>query len=211
MIRVLLADDHPVVRKGLSQIVAEHRDMVVVGEAGDGAAVLQSISRLAVDVLVLDINMPGRSGLEVLREVKQLQPRLPVLVLSVHPEDQLAVRALMAGASGYLNKDSAPEDLVKAIRKVFAGGKFVTPTLAEALVANLQMESIDTPPHKTLSDREYSVMLRIASGKAVSEIASELCLSVKTVSTYRARILEKMNMKTNADLTRYAIHNGLVE
>lgn len=210
MIRVLIADDHPVVRRGLCQIVAEQSDMSVAGEAADGGEVMHILYREVPDILLLDINMPGRSGLEVLREVRQHYPRLPVLVLSVHPEDQIAVRALRAGASGYLTKDSAPDQLVHAIRKVTSGGKFLTPAAAEALVGSLQQDA-EKLPHEALSDREYSVFLLLASGKRVSQIGAGLSLSVKTVSTYRTRILDKMNMKTNAELTRYALLNRLVE
>jgi two-component system, NarL family, invasion response regulator UvrY len=161
------------------------------------------------NVIVLDINMPGRSGLEVLKELKREQPKLPILVLSVHPEEQYGIRVLKAGAAGYLTKDSAPDELVSAIRKVHRGGRYVSPSLAEALVLELGVES-DRPRHKTLSDREYQVMTMIASGKTVGEIGEELSLSVKTISTYRARILEKMKMRTNAELTHYAIQNQLL-
>ena len=209
MIRVLIADDHPIVRRGLRQIVADEPDMTVVADTGDGREVLRLVDEQALDVIVLDINMPGLSGLEVLSQLKQRQQRLPVLVLSVHPEGELAMRVLKAGASGYLNKEIAPEELTKAIRLVVSGKKYVSATLGELLVNSLERGS--DPPHSTLSDREYQVFTLIASGKTVSEIAAEIALSVKTVSTYRARILEKMSMRTNAELTHYAVRNRLVE
>ncbi|MFN7925000.1 MAG: response regulator transcription factor [Bryobacteraceae bacterium] len=204
MIRVLIADDHPIVRKGLVQILAEQGDLQIVGEARNVAEVMEHLSRSVPDVLMLDVNMPGRSGLDAIRDIKQLCPRLPILVLSIHPEDQLAVRTLAAGASGYLNKESAPDLLVAALRKLHSGGKWVSPALAEALVASIQQPE-SAEPHRLLSDREYTVLVKIASGRTVSQIAEELNLSVKTVSTYRARVLEKMNMSTNAELTRYAL------
>jgi two-component system, NarL family, invasion response regulator UvrY len=209
MIRVLIADDHPIVRKGLRQIVADEPDMTVVADTGDGREVLRLVDEQALDVILLDINMPGLSGLEVLSQLKQRQQRLPVLVLSVHPEGELAMRVLKAGASGYLNKEIAPEELTKAIRLVVGGKKYVSATLGELLVNSLERGS--DPPHSALSDREYQVFTLIASGKTVSEIAAEIALSVKTVSTYRARILEKMSMRTNAELTHYAVRNRLVE
>jgi two-component system invasion response regulator UvrY len=209
MIRVLIADDHPIVRRGLRQIVADEPDMTVVADTGDGREVLRLVDEQALDVIVLDINMPGLSGLEVLSQLKQRQQRLPVLVLSVHPEGELAMRVLKAGASGYLNKEIAPEELTKAIRLVVSGKKYVSATLGELLVNSLERGS--DPPHSLLSDREYQVFTLIASGKTVSEIALEIALSVKTVSTYRARILEKMSMRTNAELTHYAVRNRLVE
>jgi DNA-binding NarL/FixJ family response regulator len=210
MIRIVIADDHAIVRRGLKQIVDEEPDLQVIGEAADAAEVLGLLRRDDADVLVLDINMPGRSGLEVLSDVKQRWPKLPVLVLSVHPEEQYAMRVLKAGAAGYLTKDSAPDELVRALRKVHAGGKYVSPALAERLASALQPDS-ELPPHERLTDREYQVLCLIGSGKTVSEIADQLALSVKTISTYRARLLEKMNLKTNAELTHYAIRNRLVE
>jgi len=209
MIKILIADDHAIVRRGLKQIVSEQTDMIVGGEAENAREVLEMVRSNKWNVIVLDINMPGRSGLEILKELKREQPKLPVLVLSVHPEDQYGIRVLRAGAAGYLTKDSAPDELVKAIRKVHRGGRYISPSLAEALVLELGVES-DRPPHKTLSDREYQVMTMIASGKTVGEIGEELSLSVKTISTYRARVLEKMRMRTNAELTHYAIQNQLL-
>jgi two-component system invasion response regulator UvrY len=206
---VLIADDHAIVRRGLKQILAETSDIVVAGEAADGREVLSKLTEADWDVLVLDINMPGRSGLDILRDIKLLRPRLPVLILSVHAEEQMATRMLKAGASGYLNKESAPEELVNAIRKVHAGGKYVSATQAERMISDLTTGT-GKLPHELLSDREYEILCLIASGKTPSQIARQLSLSVKTVSTYRTRLLEKMNLETSAQLTHYAIKNGLV-
>ena len=184
--------------------------MLIVGEATNGAEALEKARSEACDVLVLDMAMPGPSGLDILKEVRATHPNLPVLILSMHPEEQFAVRLLKAGASGYLNKESAPEELVKAIRKVVAGGKYVSPVLAERLALDISADS-NRPLHATLSDREFQVMCLMASGKTVTEIAEALSLSVKTVSTYRGRILEKMNLTTNAEVIRYAIQNHLVD
>jgi DNA-binding NarL/FixJ family response regulator len=209
---ILIVDDHAVVRKGLVQILSEQYDDLDVVEATDARGALEAVSSRALDVVVLDISMPGRSGLDVLKEIKREQPDVPVLVLSMHPEEQFAVRVLRAGASGYLTKQTAPNELVNAIRKVTAGGTYVSASLAELLAQDLQRDDgNDADPHKRLSDREYEVMLMIASGKAVSEIADELSLSVKTISTYRTRILDKIHMKSNAEITRYAITRGLVD
>jgi DNA-binding NarL/FixJ family response regulator len=198
------------VRQGLKQILSEEPDIEVVGEAQNSQEVLELVQKQDWDIVILDITMPGRGGIDVLKELKHQYPKLPVLMLSVHPEDQYAVRALKAHASGYMTKDSAPEELVKAIRKILRGGKYISSTLAEKLAFDLETET-EKPLHETLSDREHQVLLMIASGKTVSEIAKELSLSVKTIDTYRARILEKMKMKTNAELTHYAIKNKLVE
>ncbi len=208
MIRVLIADDHAIVRKGFLQIVNETPDMRVVGEAANGQEVLEKVREMDCDVLVLDISMPRFSGLESLREIRYLRPELPVLILSMHSEDQYAIRSLKAGAAGYLNKETAVEELVTAIRKVVSGGKYLSVSAAEKIALEIGNSS-DKPPHERLSNREYSVLLMIGSGKSISEIADDLSLSVKTVSTYRTRILEKMNMKTNADLIRYVIENDL--
>jgi two-component system invasion response regulator UvrY len=208
MLRVLIADDHAVVRRGLQQIVTESSPMFEVEEASDSEEVLVKLNQKKCDCLVLDISMPGRSGLDILHELRHLYPNLPVLILSMHPEDQYAVRVLKAGAAGYLVKDSAPDELVAAIRRVVDGGKYVSATLAEKLALGLA-GSIDKPAHEVLSDREYSVFLKIGSGMAVGEIADELGLSVKTVSTYRTRILEKMGLKGNAEIIRYVVDNGL--
>lgn len=209
MIKILVADDHTIVREGLKQIVGDVGDMTVADEAANGQEALQKIREGDYDVVLLDISMPGRSGLEVLKDIRAERPKLPVLILSMHSEEQYAVRALRAGASGYLTKASAPDELIGAIRKVSRGRKYVTASLAEKLALELDAD-VQKPPHEMLSDREYQVMLMLASGKTVKEIADELCLSVKTISTYRSRILEKMNMKKNAELTLYAIQNSLV-
>ena len=210
MIKVLVVDDHPIVRQGLKQILSEEPDMAVLGEAQNSQEVLELVHNQDWDIVVLDITMPGRGGLDVLKELRHERPKLPVLMLSVHPEDQYAVRTLKAGAAGYMTKESAPEELVRAIRKILHGGKYVSSTLAEKLAFHLEAET-EKPPHDSLSDREYQVMLMIASGKRTGAIAEEMSLSVKTVSTYRARILEKMGMNGNADLTYYVFKNRLLD
>ena len=209
MIRVLIVDDHAIVRRGLRELLSDEFRGAAFGEASNAQQALEQISKKEWDVALLDITLPGRSGLDLLKEVKAARPRLPVLVLSVHPEDQFAVRVLKAGAEGYLTKESAPEELVNAIRKILDGGQYVSPTLAEKLALGLRKDSARAP-HETLSDREYQIMCCIASGKTVTEIAGELTLSPKTISTYRARILEKLGVKNNAEIIRYAIRNGLV-
>ncbi len=209
MIRILIADDHPIVRQGLKQILTEEPDMGEFGEAKNSQEVLDLVRENDWDVVILDITMPGRGGLDTLKEIRSERPKLPVLILSIHPEDQYAVRALKAGAAGYMTKESAPDDLIKAIRKVLKGGKYISPSLAENLALFLERDD-QKAPHENLSDREYQVMCMIASGKKVKEIAENLSLSVKTISTYRARILEKMKMKSNADLIHYAIQNRLL-
>lgn len=209
MIRILVADDHAIVRRGLRQIVADESDMEVVGEAQTTQEILDLARQEEWDVIVLNISMPGRGGFEALKALKQTHSKRPVLVLSMYPEDQFAVRAFRAGAAGYMIKESAPEELVQAIRKVVRGGKYVSPSLAEKLAAELG-EDAERPPHEALSEREYHVLRLLASGKTVTQIAAEMSLSVKTISTYRARLLEKMRMKTNAEVTRYAIENRLV-
>jgi DNA-binding NarL/FixJ family response regulator len=208
--RILIADDHAVVRHGIRQILADEFRRAVFGEACDAREALARIWKEVWDVVVLDITMPGGSGLEVLGEIKKSRPNLPVLVLSMHPENQFAVRVLRRGASGYMTKESAPAELVSAIKKVIAGGRYVSAALAEKLASYLNADT-QKPPQELLSDREFQVLRLIASGKAVSEIAKELSLSVKTISTYRARILEKMGMKNNAELMYYAIQHRLVE
>lgn len=210
MIRLFIADDHPVVRAGLRGIVDGEPDFEVVGEAYDGGDMLARIGRTPAEVLLLDVSMPGPGFLEVLRGLRQDHPRVAVLVLSVHPEDQYAVRALRAGAAGYLTKDHSPEELVAAIRKVHRGGKYVSPSLAERLAVGLEIGASDSP-HEQLSNREYDVLCLLGSGRTVKEIASRLALSPKTVSTYRARVLEKMKLATNADLVRYAAQHGLIK
>jgi len=208
--RILLTDDHAVVRQGLKQILAAEFKKAEFGEAGNASEAIEKIWRESWDVAVLDVSMPGRSGLEVLKEIKRSRPRLPVLVLSMHPEDQFAVRLLKAGAAGYMTKESAPAELVGAVKKVMAGGRYVSPALAEKMASYLAVD-VQTPPHERLSDREFLVLRLIASGKPVSAIAKELSLSVKTISTYRTRILQKMGMANSAELTHYAIQNHLVE
>jgi two-component system, NarL family, invasion response regulator UvrY len=210
MIKVCVVDDHAVIREGLKRIIAENSGMVVTAEASDGNEAIRVIQSQPCDVVLLDITMPNKSGLDVLKQLHFHSPRLPVLVLSMHSEDQYAVRVLRAGAAGYLTKESAPQKLIQAIRKVVRGGKYVSQTLAEKLVYDLNADS-SKAAHEILSDREYQVLCMIASGKTVTMIAEELELSVKTVSTYRVRILEKLNMKNNAELTRYAIKEGLVD
>jgi len=210
MIKVVVVDDHAVVREGLKRIIAESGGMVVSGEAADGHEAMQVIKKDPCDVVLLDITMPNKSGLDVLKELHAESPRLPVLVLSMHPEDQYAMRVLRAGAAGYVTKESAPAKLVQAIRKVVRGGKYVSPSLAEKLVYDLGTQT-DKAPHEILSDREYQVLCMIGSGKTVTQIAEELTLSVKTISTYRVRILEKLRMNNNAEITRYAIKEGLVD
>jgi two-component system invasion response regulator UvrY len=210
MIRILIADDHPIVRAGLKQILAEASDIEVAAEAGDGHELLRRIREGGIDVALLDISMPGLTGLDALKQIKIENPSLPILVLSMHPEDQYGIRVLKAGAAGYLMKSAAPDQLIGAIRKVQRGGRYVSPDLAEKIAFDLQAGASGLP-HEALSDREYQVMCMIASGKTVKQIAAELALSEKTVSTYRARILEKMNMKTNSELTHYAIKLDLVD
>ena len=209
-VRILIADDHTVVRRGLREILAEEFRPSEFGEAEDGPQTLKLVSKRKWDVVLLDITMPGMSGLDVLKNLRSVRPNLPVLVLSMHPEDQYALRALKAGASGYLTKETAAEDLVTAVRKVLSGGKYVSESLAEGLAFRLA-DDYEGPPHEKLSDREHQVMLMLGCGKAVSEIADELSLSVAAVSTYRRRVLNKMGMKTNAELMRYAIENELVD
>jgi DNA-binding NarL/FixJ family response regulator len=210
MLRIIIADDHPIVRAGLKQIMAEASDLVVAAEADNGRELLNQVRREPYDVILLDISMPGMDGVDVLKQLKVELPHIPVIILTVHPEAQYALRVLKAGASGYLTKESVPSELIQAIRKVHRGGKYITPALAEKIAFALSGET-NKLPHETLSDREFQVLNLIASGKTVTEIAEELALSVKTISTYRTRILEKMQMKTNAELTHYAIQNRLVD
>jgi DNA-binding NarL/FixJ family response regulator len=210
MIRVLVADDHTIVREGLKQILAKSGDLEVAGEASNGNDVLKMVRAQPWDVLVTDMSMPGRSGIELIKLVKETCPKLPVLVLSMYGEEQYAVRAIRAGASGYLNKESASEQLVTAIRKIASGGIHVSPAVAEALFNNVRGGS-STQPHEQLSDREFQVLQFIAGGKSVADIAAVLNLSPKTVSTHKTRILEKMNMTNQAELIRYAIEHRLVD
>lgn len=209
MIRILIADDHAVVRQGLIQIVSDTSDIVVSDEASNGREVLTKTSKNKYDVVVLDIAMPDISGLDILNEIKKENPGLPVLMLSIYPEEQYAVRALKAGASGYLTKKVAPKELIRAIRKVYSGGKYITSTLAERLA--LYLAEGEKPPHESLSDREFQVMFMIAEGKRIKDIAKALFISDKTVSSYKSRIFEKMGMTSNAELTRYAIKHGLID
>jgi two-component system invasion response regulator UvrY len=209
MIHVLVADDHPLIRSGLRHVLAEQPDFAPPGEAEDAQEAIQQIGQQTWDLLILDIGMPGQSGLELIPELRRRYPELPILILSAYPEQQFALRALKAGASGYLTKADAPAELIRAIRHVVSGKKYVSPAIAETLAHSLSWGS-DQVSHDLLSDREFQVMCRIAAGKTVSEVAQDLRLSVKTVSTYRARALEKMNMRTNAQFTQYAIRLGLI-
>jgi len=206
---ILVVDDHAVVRQGVRQILSEQFQDAVIGEAASAQEMMEQMRRHNWDVVVLDVGMPGKSGLDALKDLKQASPKLPVLVLSAYPEDQLARRMLKAGAAGYLNKDSAPNELVRALRKILGGGKFVSAAVAELLASNLD-DHCEKPLHEQLSDREYQVMCLIAVGKSLKEIADDLCVGVSTINTYRARILEKMQLRNNTELTHYAIENRLV-
>ncbi|RMG74768.1 MAG: DNA-binding response regulator [Nitrospirae bacterium] len=207
--RILIADDHTIVREGIKQILTDRGNCYEVDEASDGHEALKKINSRSYDLLILDISMPGLNGLDALKQIKYSHPELPVLILSMYPERQYAIRVLRAGASGYLGKDSAPELLFKAIDKILAGGKFISESLAERLAVEL-VSGGERLPHERLSDREYQVFSMIASGMSLSEIADKLALSVKTVSTYRARILEKMGLRNNAEIIHYAIKNNLI-
>jgi len=209
MIKILIADDHTIFREGLKHILAEYPDLVVADEANNGQEVLDKIWKNNYDMVLLDITMPGMTGLEVLKQLKNDKPKLPVLILSMHPEEQYAIRVLRAGASGYLTKESAPDELITAIRKISQGRKYITSSLAERLATEVEADS-EKPLHDILSDREYQVLRMIAAGKTVKHIAKELSLSIKTVSTYRARIMEKMKMKTNAEVMHYVIKHQLL-
>lgn len=209
MTHILVVDDHAVVRQGVRQILSEQFQEAIVGEAASAQEMMEQMRRHNWDVVVLDVGMPGKSGLDALKDLKQASPKLPVLVLSAYPEDQLARRMLKAGAAGYLNKDSAPNELVRALRKILGGGKFVSAAVAELLASNLD-DHCEKPLHEQLSDREYQVMCLIAVGKSLKEIADDLCVGVSTINTYRARILEKMQLRNNTELTHYALENRLV-
>lgn len=212
MIRVLIADDHAIVRSGLKQILTDSGSMTVVAEAENGLDAVQKVRALAggVDVVVLDISMPGMSGIDALRMIRDAAPKLPVLILSMYPEEQYAVRLIKSGASGYMTKETVPQELVDAIRKVAAGKKYISPSVAEMLAEEVGGGN-SSLLHASLSDREYQVLIRLASGKTVSGIADEMALSVKTISTYRSRVLGKMRMKNNAELTHYVISHQLDE
>jgi len=207
---ILIADDHAVVRRGLKEILSETIAGADFSEAGNGDEVIKQLSKSPVGLLLLDISMPGRSGMDVLRDVKHTYPRLPIIILSCQPEEQYAVRCLRAGAAAYINKESAPEELANATRKILSGGRYVSASLAEKLVANLN-DSADKPLHELLSDREHEVMKMIATGVSLTEIGEMLHVSIKTISSYRARIMEKMQMKSNAELTRYAMTHRLID
>jgi two-component system invasion response regulator UvrY len=210
MIRILIADDHGIVRSGLKQIVSESEGMVVAGEASTGQEALDLARREHFDVAVIDIVMPGRGGLEILKELRAARPLMKIVVLSVHPEEQYAIRSLRDGASAYLTKGNATEDLVQAIQTVAGGKRYITPSVAERLATYVEQEGA-RPPHEGLSDREMQVFIRIGNGRSVAEISREFSLSIKTVSTYRGRVMEKMGMSSNAQLIKYAIQHGLVE
>lgn len=209
-IKILIADDHAIVREGLKQIVAEEHDMVVLGESENAGSLMELLQKQKYSIVVLDINMPGKSGLDALKDIKQFYPDLPVLILSMYNEDLYGLRALKAGASGYLKKASAPNELVNAIRKIVSGKKYISQSLAEKLADNFSNANNEVL-HEKLSDREYQIMCNIAMGKSAEEIADELSLSINTVYSYRNRILEKMSMKSNVELTQYALQNKLIE
>ncbi len=208
MIRILIADDHVIVRKGLKQILDDTTDITVVTEAGSSREVLVGLEKYDLDVILLDISMPGQGGIELIKSIRSIQPEQKILVLSMHPEEMYAIRALRAGASGYLTKESAPDELIAAVRKVAGGGKYISATLGERLASQLGVD-LESPRHERLSDREYQVLIMIASGRSVSEIAQELSLSQRTISTFRSRLLKKMDMKNNMELTKYALINNL--
>ena len=209
-IKVLVADDHEIVRQGLKTIISEHSDLSIAGEAENGNQVLKILKKTKVDVVLLDFDMPEKNGLDTLIELKALYPKLPVMILSIFPEDHYGTRFLKAGASGYLQKSSATDQLIDAIRKVFNGGKYISSALTDRLVTNLNRDH-ERPLHESLTDREFQVFCLLATGKKLKEIADELCLSINTISTYRSRILQKVDMSSNADVIRYAIKNKLVK
>jgi two-component system, NarL family, invasion response regulator UvrY len=209
MLNILIADDHAVVRKGLKQILLEEYPSAKIGEVADAEALIAQVMSDGWDIVICDMNMPGRSGLDALSQLKQVAPTIPVLIMSMYPEDQYALRVLKAGAAGYLGKDSIHDEIIKAVQTVMLGKKFITPTVAERL-ANAYRDDSAQQPHELLSDREFDVFKLLAAGKSVSEIATQLSLSSTTVSTYRARIIEKMNLRSNAALTRYAIEKKII-
>ena len=208
MINILIADDHTIVRKGLIELVEDSKSIQVSAEAKNSAEVMQLLVSQSFDLVVLDISMPGRSGLEALKDIKKMYPKIPVLILSMYPEEQYAVRVIKAGASGYLNKDSAPEELIKAIKTIAKGRKYISMAIAEQLADHFD-QSFEKPLHEQLSDREYEVMLKISNGVSLTTIANELSLSVKTISTYKCRIQKKLNLKTSNEITHYVISNNL--
>lgn len=211
MIKIFIADDHAIVRQGLKQIVSDQADMTLAGEAETGAEVLRfAREKIECDVMILDITLPDKSGLDLLLEIKSLRPKIKILILSMHAEEQFAIRALKSGASGYLTKKSAPTELIKAIRKVKAGGKYINQSIAEQL-AFFYTDDADAPAHERLSEREFQVLRLIGFGRTLREIADQLCISEKTVGTYRTRILEKMQMTRNAELIRYTVQNNLID
>jgi two-component system, NarL family, invasion response regulator UvrY len=209
MHRFLIADDHSVVRKGLKQILQDAYPFAFIEQVADAEDLLKKVSTEDWDAVISDISMPGRSGLDVLQQIKQIHPKLPILILSIHPEDQYAIRVLRAGASGYLNKDSAPEELVKALNQILSGRKYITPSIAEKLVFAFDQDAKKFT-HECLSDREFEVLKMLAAGKSVSDISEQIALSASTISTYRSRIMSKLNLKTNADLTLYSIEHKLI-
>jgi two-component system invasion response regulator UvrY len=209
-LKVTIADDHAIVREGLKQILAEIRDIIIAGQAEDGASAIKMVRTVSCDVMLLDISLPDRNGIDVLKQIKKENPKLVVLMFSGYPEEQYAIRALKAGAAGYLNKQCEPQQLIDAIRQVASGRKYISAALAQEL-ANQLDDDRNVPPHETLSDREYQTLVMIASGKTVGDIAGDLSLSVKTISMYRSRLLQKMKLRHNAELTHYAIKNHLVE
>lgn len=209
-IKLIIADDHSFLREGIKKTLHDEIDMKIVGEASNAAEAVSIIKEKMPDIAIMDISMPGKSGLDVLKDLKAMKLKIKVLILSMHPEDRFAIRALKAGAMGYLTKESAPDELVKAIRTILTGRKYVSKSLADKLI-DILSDEMDKLPHENLSDREYDVFIKIASGKKAVEIATELSISVHTVNTYRARILEKMSMNSNVELTQYAMHNNLID
>ncbi len=209
-IKLIIADDHSFLREGIKKTIHDEIDMKIVGEASNAAEAVSIIKEKMPDIAIMDISMPGKSGLDVLKDLKAMKLKIKVLILSMHPEDRFAIRALKAGAMGYLTKESAPDELVKAIRTILTGRKYVSKSLADKLI-DILSDEMDKLPHENLSDREYDVFIKIASGKKAVEIATELSISVHTVNTYRARILEKMSMNSNVELTQYAMHNNLID
>ena len=208
--KIIIADDHAIVREGLKQILSDSLHITSIDDVSDGIELLNKIQKNDYDIIILDISMPGKSGIETLRDIKSIKPNIPVLMLSMHPEEQYAIRVLKAGASGFISKDSAPDELIAAVEKIIGGHKYITPTLAEKLASEISPAK-DKPAHEYLSNREFEVFKMIAAGNTITEIANSFNLSVKTISTYRARIYEKMNLSSRAELTQYAIQNKLIE